>query len=205
MIISLRFMIKLLLIRHALTDTAGVIFSGRTPGVSLNDEGREQAAMLAERLVDLPLNAIYSSPLERALETAVPLTKIFDLSCIVAPDFIEIDFGKWTNLSIEDLRNDFEFRNFNTFRSSTRIPGGEMITEVQERVITGIQKLKVRHPGKTIAVISHADIIRTALAYYSGIHPDMMNRFEISPASVSIIELYDETARITLVNGTGIF
>jgi probable phosphoglycerate mutase len=198
-------MIKLLLIRHALTDSVGVRFSGRTPGVSLNDEGRKQAQMLAERLADLPVSAIYSSPLERAIETAVPLIKIFDLSCIVSPDFIEIDFGEWTNLTIDDVRNDFEFRNFNKFRSSTRIPGGELIAEVQARVVTGIQKLKERHPGKTVAVISHADIIRTALAYYAGIHPDMMNRIEISTASVSILELYDETARITRINDTGLF
>lgn len=198
-------MIKILLIRHALTDIAGVVLSGRTPGVSLNDEGRKQAQLLAGRLADIPLKAIYSSPLERAIETAVPLTKMFDLSCIVFPDFVEIDFGEWTNHSIDELREDFEFRNFNTFRSSTRIPGGELVTEVQTRVVSGIQKLKDRHHNQTVAVISHADVIRTTLAYYTGVHPDMMNRLVISPASVSILELYDETARITLLNYTGIF
>jgi probable phosphoglycerate mutase len=198
-------MVKILLIRHALTDTSGVLLSGRRPGISLNNEGRKQAQMLTERLAGISLKAIYSSPLERALETAVPLTKVLDLSCIVSPDFVEIDFGEWTNRSIDDLREDFEFKSFNTFRSSTRIPGGELSTEVQARVVSGIHKLNDRYPDQTVAVISHADVIRTALAYYAGVHPDMMNRFEISPASVSILELFDETARITLLNYTGFF
>ena len=75
--------------------------------------------------------------------------------------------------------------------------------EAQVRIITGLEKLRLLHPGKTVAVVSHGDLIKAAVAYYAGIHLDMFQRIEISPASVSVVEVYDETARILLVNDTG--
>jgi len=196
-------MTKFLLIRHAATDYAGKRLAGRMPGISLNYEGREQAQKLVERLTGAAISAIYSSPLARATETAAPLAEARHLSCNILDDFLEIDFGIWTNRTIQELENDSQFKLFNTFRSGTRIPGGETMAEVQLRIIAGIEKLNARHPGETIAIISHADVIRSAIAFYAGMHPDMLQRIEISPASVSIAEIYPDTARIVLMNDTG--
>lgn len=196
-------MTKFLLIRHALTDSVGKQLSGRTPGLFLNEEGKNQAVDLAARLKKYPIAAIYSSPLERAVETATPLAKSHNLSCIASDDFLEIDYGKWTNCTIEELKNDPQFQRFNTFRSCTRIPDGELMSEAQQRIVKGLEKLQKLYPDKTVAIISHADIIKAAVAYYAGIHLDMFHRIEISPASVSIVELYDDTARILLLNETG--
>ncbi|QNF31846.1 histidine phosphatase family protein [Adhaeribacter swui] len=196
-------MLNLLLIRHALTDSVGKRLSGRLPGVSLNNTGREQAQQLASRLANVPLAAIYSSPLERAVETAEPVANLHNLKTLISPDFLEIDFGDWTNATFEKLQGQTQFQHFNSFRSQTRIPGGEMMLEAQTRIIAGIEKLYHQHQQQTIAVVSHSDLIKAALAYYGGIHLDMFQRIEISPASVSVIQIFPETAKILVINDTG--
>lgn len=196
-------MTRFLLIRHATTDAVGKRLSGRMNGVHLNEAGKAQAQKLAEQVSGLDISAIYSSPLERAIETAKPLAKAFNLSVIANNDFLEIDFGEFTNSTFEGLELKPAFKLFNAFRSGTRIPGGEMMIEAQARITSGLQKIYVQHPNKTVAVVSHSDLIKSAIAYYTGIHLDMFQRIEISPASVSIVELYEETARITAVNFTG--
>ncbi|KAA9332800.1 histidine phosphatase family protein [Adhaeribacter soli] len=196
-------MTRFLLIRHATTDSVGKRLSGRKEGVHLNEAGLEQAQQLAQRLNHLPVSAIYSSPLERALETAEPVAQALNLQTCINRDFLEIDFGNWTNLTFEELQGQQEFQRFNAFRSCTRIPGGELMTEAQLRIVQGLEKLCRRHSGETLAVVSHADLIKSALAYYAGIHLDLFHRLEISPASVSVLEIYSDTARILLVNHTG--
>jgi len=195
-------MTKILLIRHATTDSVGKRLSGRTPGVHLNAEGQTQAQQLAQRLAGLPISAIYSSPLERAVQTAEPIAKLLHLPTIISEDFLEINFGNWTNSTFAELQNEPQFKLFNAFRSSTRIPGGELMLEGQVRIIAGLQKLCVQHPQELIAVVSHSDLIKAAVAYYAGIHLDMFQRLEISPASVSVIQIFAETAQILLVNHT---
>lgn len=200
--ISLWIMTKIILIRHALTDSVGNRLSGRTPGIHLNEEGKQQAARLAKLLREMRIDAIYSSPLDRAIETAEEVATSRDIEVILSEEFLEVDFGSWTNLTIGELKDDPRFRLFNTFRSGTRIPGGELMHEAQFRIVSGLEKICRRHNDQTVAVVSHADMIRSAIAWYAGIPVDLMNRIEISPASVSIIEVYDSAARIILLNGT---
>jgi len=196
-------MTKLLLIRHALTDSVGQRLSGRMPSVPLNAEGQAQAQKLAERLAPVPLAAIYSSPLERALQTAAPLAQRHQLEPIVSEDFLEIDFGHWTNRTFQGLAGEPEFQRFNSFRSHTRIPGGELMLEAQARTVAGLGRLCAQHPGATVAVVSHADLLKAAVAYYAGIPLDLFQRLEISPASVSGLEIFEETAQILFLNDTG--
>ncbi|WP_324673925.1 histidine phosphatase family protein [Hymenobacter sp. GOD-10R] len=196
-------MTRFLLIRHATTDAVGKRLSGRTPGVALNNEGQAQAQRLAQQLTSLPLDALYSSPLERAVQTAEPIAKAKGLETIICEAVLEMDFGQWTNRTFKELESDSQFQHFNTFRSNTRIPGGELMLEAQARMVRGLEKLGAQHPNQTVAVVSHADLIKAAVAYYAGIHLDMFQRLEISAASVSIVEVYEETARILLINHTG--
>ena len=196
-------MTRFLLIRHATNDTVGKRMAGRMVGVHLNESGKAQAQHLAQQLKGLAIDAIYSSPLERAQETAVPVAEALQLQVNTWADFLELDFGDWTNRLFEELRPDPQFKLFNTFRSNTRIPGGETMQEAQLRFIKGMEKLCQQHPQQTVAVVSHGDPIKAAVAYYGGIHLDFFHRLEISPASVSIVEVFDETARVLLVNHTG--
>jgi probable phosphomutase (TIGR03848 family) len=198
-------MTKFLLIRHATTDAVGKRLSGRMPGVHLNDTGKEEARQLAERLKGFPIVAIYSSPLERASETAAPLAEIINCACVVTHGFLEIDYGSWTNCSFEQLQNDPQFIRFNTFRSGTRIPGGETMQEAQGRIIAGIEKLSLKHNNELVAIVSHSDLIKSAIAYYAGISLDMIRRIEISPASVSMVNLFEDSVQIAFINNTGDF
>jgi broad specificity phosphatase PhoE len=169
----------------------------------LNEQGKLQVKELAERLRHLRINAVYCSPLERTIETAEPIAFELKLQPIISEEFLEIDFGQWTNCAYDDVKLQKDFQLFNAFRSSTRIPGGELMSEAQLRIVQGIEKLFSVHQDETIVIVSHADVIRAAVAYYAGIHLDLFQRLHISPVSVSIFELYQETARIVLLNHTG--
>jgi probable phosphoglycerate mutase len=197
------FMTKVLLVRHATTDSVGKRLSGRIAGVYLNEAGRKQADNLAEQLKGLLIAAVYSSSLERAVETADTIAKALDLKTVIKDDFLEINFGEWTNLTFQELDNNPQFKRFNSFRSFARILGGESMPEAQVRMIKGIEELCQVHPGESVVIVSHSDLIKATIAYYSGISLDMFQRIEISPASVSIVEIGEDYAAIKLVNYTG--
>ena len=184
-------MTTFLLIRHGLTDAVGKTITGRLPGVHLNDTGRNQAEKLPGRLAGWKIDAIGSSPLERALETADPLARRLRLKVSVFDALNEVDFGEWSGATIEQLNQLAEWRQYNTFRSSTRAPGGELATEVQTRMVSVLTGLARQHPEQTLAVISHADPIRLALVHFLGMPIDLMHRLEIRPASLSVVRLAD--------------
>ena len=196
-------MTKFLLIRHASNDAVGKRLVGRMTGVHLNVEGQAQAEALGERLKHINISAIYSSPLERAIETAAPLAKKLQQQVNIDEAFNEVNFGEWTNCTFEELSNNHQFHRFNNFRSCTRIPGGELMSEAQQRMITGIESLQHKHRNEIVAVVSHADPIKSVIAHYAGIHLDMFLRLEISPASVSIIRLSEDAVSIVQLNNTG--
>jgi probable phosphoglycerate mutase len=196
-------MIKILLIRHALTDSIGKRISGRTPGISLNDEGRKQVVQLVESLTRLHIDILFSSPLERAIETASPIGESHGLEYIVSDELTEIDYGIWTNLTIEEIKKAPTFRLYNSFRSITQIPGGESPLDAQNRMLSAIGKLRHQYPSKTVAIVTHADLIKSAIAFYLGMPLDMMHRIEISPASVSVIRIDDEYIQVMHLNHAG--
>lgn len=196
-------MTRFLLIRHGMTDLVDKAVSGWTPGVHLNDEGRAQAAKLAERLAGAEVKAIYSSPLERARETAEPISRRFGLEVQIVEEVGEIVLGEWTGRELSDLNNEPLWRRFNSLRSLTRAPGGETQLETQARMIAALERLRERHPSQTVAVVSHGDPIKSAIAYYAGIALDLFHRIEISVASVSVVAVGDYGPRIVCVNNTG--
>ena len=183
------------LIRHALNPAVGKLLPGRMPGVHLNEEGKAQAEDLAERLGRIPLDAIYCSPLERTYETALPLAGRLGLDINTSENLSEVDIGDWTGLEFRQLADDPLWRLYNSFRTGTRPPNGELIIEVQQRMVTEIEKLREKYPQGALAVISHADPIKTAMAHYAGIPLDFLLRLEISPASVSVLAIGDFGAK----------
>jgi probable phosphoglycerate mutase len=192
-----------LLVRHASHALLRRTLVGRTPGVPLDAEGRAQAARLAERLSALKPLALYSSPVQRALETAAPLSERWGLPVQMCKEFIEIDFGEWAGRDFTDLHAVKQWEYFNSYRSGTRPSGGELMLEVQARAVAGLQRLHAGHPNSLIVIVSHGDVIRAALNYYLGAPLDLFRRLEISPASVSLLELQDWGPRVLLVNHLG--
>jgi len=196
-------MTTVLLVRHATCDPVGKSIAGRAEGVHLNAEGEQQARRVAARLREVPVAAIYSSPLERARETAEHIARGRDLRVESFDAVAEIDFGEWTGCALGALAALPAWRRFNSFRSGTRIPGGELIAEVQARTVAGLASLRDRHPDATVAVVSHADVIKAALAYYLGTPLDLMQRLEVAPASISAVALDAEGVRILALNDRG--
>jgi broad specificity phosphatase PhoE len=198
-------MTAFLLIRHALCDPIGNAIAGRASGVHLNPAGQDQADKLAVRLEKLPIRAVYSSPLERALETAGPFARRKGLSVQVAPGLNEIDFGDWTGRTLAELDQLPGWRAFNTFRSGTRIPGGETVTEVLTRAMREIERLRFAHPSPTdiVALVSHGDVLRGVISHALGSPPDLFQRIEVSAASVSVLLVDTYGSRVLLLNSTG--
>jgi probable phosphomutase (TIGR03848 family) len=190
-----------LLIRHGSTALVGHTLAGRLPGVHLDAAGRKQAQELALRLENRAIAAVYSSPLERARETAEPLAGRLGQQVRVVEAFNEIDFGSWQGKHIADLEGDAHWSRFNTLRGVTHAPEGELMLEVQSRVAHALEDLRQKHREETVAVVSHADVIKAALLLYMGAPLDSHLRLEISPASVSVLELAEWGPRITAVNG----
>lgn len=195
-------MTTFLLIRHAATDWIGRGLAGRLPGVHLSGDGGRQAAELAAWLEHTHIHAIYASPLERTQETAAALAQSRGLEVQADPAFLEIDFGGWTGSSFANLEHEAGWRDFNQFRSTVSAPEGENATDVQARVVRGLEKLRARHQDQTVAIVSHGDVIKAAIMHYLAIPLDFLLRFEISPASVSIVQVHNTGPHVVAVNRT---
>jgi probable phosphomutase (TIGR03848 family) len=193
----------LLLIRHALTDATGRSLTGWTPGVHLSEQGRGQARALAERLTPVPITAMYSSPLERCLETAEPVAAQKRLSVTPADDLGEVRYGDWTGRTLAQLSRTRLWKVVQSSPSNARFPNGESLLEVQERAAREILRIAAMHPRGVVAAFSHADVIRLLLAHFSGMHVDLFQRLVISPASVTALALGDGIPRVLRVNDTG--
>lgn len=194
-----------LLIRHGMNDLVGRALAGRMPDVHLNEEGRAQARSVADRLAGLPIAAIASSPLDRTRETAEPLAERLGLAIDFRPGLTEVDPGPWAGRAFTDLRGDPAWRAFNAFRGARRIPGGERLISVQERMVAEIDLLSELHPGQLVAVVSHADPIKSLFGHFLGMPVEFWSRLEISPASVSVLALEDWgpiVLGVNQVNGT---
>ena len=189
------------LIRHGLTGAVGRHLVSRTPGIHLTHEGRAQAERVRDRLASRRLDAIYSSPVERAFETAEPLAASRRLPIVVLDGLIEVDFGEWTGMSFDDLSARSDWQQFNDARSTAIVPGGERASDVQSRVLATLDDLRRRHRGAAVAAVSHADVIRSAVLHIAGASLDGWYRFEISPGSITTVT-YERngTARLLGVN-----
>jgi len=188
------------LIRHGSTDAAGHILTGRTAGVHLNEQGRKQIRELPERFKNVPLKAIYATPLERTQETAEPLAHAFGLTVQIAREMTEVDYGEWTGRRTDELRDDPLWRRYLSFRSSVTIPGGESMLQIQERVVGFMGALHRAQPEAHIALVSHGDPIKTAVCYYMGVPLDLFFRFVITPSSVTVVRVADDEACVVTLN-----
>lgn len=191
------------LIRHALCDPVGKQILGRLPGIPLNTVGRAQAAGLGERLAAVRFDAIVSSPLDRARETAGAIALRQSVAVATDDGVIEFDFGDWTGAEIAALADDERWQRFNRFRSGTRAPDGESMADVQHRAVRLLERLAYTGPTARIAVVSHLDVLRAALCHYLGMPLDHYDRLDLAPASVTVLELAEWGARLLRLGDTG--
>ncbi|NOZ73180.1 MAG: MSMEG_4193 family putative phosphomutase [Chloroflexi bacterium] len=196
----------LLLVRHGENDWVKENkLAGRLPGIHLNDTGRMQARRLAARLADWPLTSIYSSPLERCLETATIIARPHHLPIQTHTGILETDYGEWQGQPYETLMKRSLWPIIVNTPSQVVFPGGEGFLTMQYRVVSTLQEIARAHEEELVLVCTHADPIKAALAYYAGVHLDHFQRFVIEPASLSLVQLSQSGPLIVSVNDTGTF
>ncbi len=197
-------MTTVLLIRHAVNEWVKTgKLAGWTPGVHLNEEGQAQAAALGERLAAFPLKAIYSSPLERTMETAEAIAAHHpDLALQQLEGIGEMRLGAWQGEKIATLAKRKMWHMVQFTPTRAHFPEGETMRGVQARAVDAVEALVKRHPHEMIAIVSHADVIKMILAHYLGLHLDLFQRISISPASLSVLELGFGRPVVVQINDT---
>jgi probable phosphomutase (TIGR03848 family) len=190
-----------LLVRHGLTPTTGVKLPGRARGLHLSDEGRRQAGEAAARIAKISkIVAVYSSPLERARETAGIIAKARNMAVRIERGLLEIDIGKWTGLALKDAAARPEWKAIQQHPSGFRFEGGESFTEMQARVTSAILRIVARHTGRIIVAVSHADPIKAAVAHAIGTPLDLFQRIMIGTASISALAYSPSSSAALTVN-----
>jgi probable phosphomutase (TIGR03848 family) len=193
-----------LLVRHGRTATTGRVLPGRAPGLHLSDTGRRQAERAAERIAALERRpvAVYSSPLERAVETATPIASALGLRVRTDKGLNECDFGDWTGARLAILRRRRQWRTVQLQPSTFRFPGGESFAEMQTRMTAALDRLAERHQGERFVAVSHADPIKAVVAATAGIPLDLFQRLVVSPCSVSALVRGEGSLHVLCVNAT---
>lgn len=193
-----------LLVRHGQTSTTGKVLPGRARGLHLSETGRAEAEKVALRLSELKkVAAVYSSPLERARETAAPIAAALNTRVQIHKGLLECDFGDWTGAQLSALMKKPEWETVQRAPSSFRFPNGESFTEMQTRFVTTIDDIRSQHRGKVVVCVSHADPIKSAVAHAIGTHLDLFQRIVISTCSVSAIAFTDSGPVVLTVNSIG--
>ena len=196
-------MATLLLIRHGDNDFVRKNkLPGQQAGIHLNERGRKQAEALAGSLKDLPIQAVYSSSLERAIETAEPLAQSLHLEIQVRPTLMDLDVGAWTSRSLKVLNRMKAWMAVQRAPSLFHFPKGESFLQAQERIVTELDAIAKAHPKGLAAVVFHSDPIKLAIAHYLGLPFDHFQRLAIGTGSVSILGVHELGAILMALNLT---
>jgi probable phosphoglycerate mutase len=193
-------MTTIFLVRHGITDWTGKRIIGNLPGVHLNEIGRAQAQKAGAFLQRYPIQAVFSSPMERAMETAEPLATALGLPVTAQESLREINFGELQGCG-EELNESPLWHKFQTHPTDVTFSGGESVRTAQERVVTGLNEIAGRFgTGHQVACFCHCEILRLAVAYALRMPLEHFMRLTVKPASISCLEWEKDTQRLTLLN-----
>jgi probable phosphoglycerate mutase len=192
----------LLLIRHGENDYVKTgRMAGRIPGVHLNDKGQKQAQALGEALHDVPIKAIYSSPLERAMETAKPIAESHKLPIIREPDLMDTDIGRWQGKSLAVLRLTKAWKIVQNAPSRFRFPEGESFIDAQTRYVDTLERIIKNHkPKDIVAVVFHADPIKLSVAHFLGMPLDHFQRLGCDTGSMTALYVNESSSNLIKLN-----
>ena len=197
---------RIILIRHGSTEWnegEGERFRGRAE-IELNEFGLRQAEATAVRLSRYRLDAIYSSPLKRALATAEIIASPFELKIIPLLDLIDIDYGSWQGLSLREAQAQ-DSQLYHLWQQSPHLvafPNGESLTTVRMRASAAVDSLLARHAGETIVLLSHKVVCKVLLCYFLSLDNSHFWQIEQDTAAISIVEARDGIFILKLLNDT---
>ncbi|MFJ2620625.1 histidine phosphatase family protein [Glutamicibacter sp. NPDC087344] len=201
-------MATVILVRHgrSTANTSGLL-AGRGEGITLDATGREQAALTGQRLASVPLVAVVSSPLERCVQTS---QFIIDRQSgtpdtVLDRELLECDYGLWQGRTLAELAKEELWKIVQAQPSAATFPGGESLAAMQARSVAAIRRhdaaIESEHgPGAVWVAVSHGDIIKSVLADALGMHLDMFQRLNVSPASVSIVRYAVNRPSVVSIN-----
>lgn len=192
----------LLLIRHGENDfTKKHKLAGYTPDVHLNERGQSQARALADALKEVPIKAIYSSPLERAVETATPIAAEHRLEVQIEPGLLETNVGKWQGRSLASLRLQKAWKVVQGAPSRAQFPDGETFYECQTRIVAALDSISRKYrPQDIVACVFHADPIKLAIAHYIGLPLDHFQRLSCDTGSLTALYVSEAGANLVKLN-----
>lgn len=192
----------LLLIRHGENDyTKKHKLAGYTPDIHLNERGQSQAQALAEALKAAPIKAIYSSPLERAMETAAPIAAVRKLEVQAEAGLLETNVGKWQGRSLAALRLQKHWKVVQSAPSRAQFPEGETFYECQARIVTALDSISKKYKTQDIvACVFHADPIKLAVAHYIGLPLDHFQRLSCDTGSLTALYVGEAGANLIKFN-----
>ena len=188
------------MVRHGVTSHTGHRLSGRLDGIHLSEQGIAEAEAAAEMLAHVKFRAVYSSPIDRTLETARIIAARQGLEVEVRDGLSEVDYGTWTNRSFKAVARTKLWSQVQRWPSGARFPSGESLREVQQRSLDELDRIRSDHRRATVCCVTHADVIRLVLADYLGIHLDLFQRIIVGPASTTVVSVGDDGPRIVAVN-----
>ena len=198
-----------ILLRHgrSTSNTAGTL-AGRSPGVDLDERGREQVALVTERLGALPIEEIVRSPLQRCEQTVRPLSERRGLAPVVDDRLAEVDYGSWTGRTIKELLSEPLWKVVQQHPSAAVFPGGEALAHMQVRAVTAVREHDARlaeEYGRDVLWVacSHGDVIKSIVADAVGRHLDAFQRIVADPASISVIRYTATRSFVLRTNDTG--
>ncbi|MDO8528037.1 MAG: histidine phosphatase family protein [Deltaproteobacteria bacterium] len=181
--------LDLLLVRHGQTDWNVIRrVMGHNP-IALNDVGKKQAGDLKNWLCKMEIDAVYSSPMLRAKETAqILVADRKGLSVIEEPGVAEVHYGDWVGLTFEEVRKQHGkiFSDYHSNASGVQIPGGESVKTAQKRAVDAVERMRATHKGQRVVVVSHADVIKMILLHYLDMPLDHLQALGCDNGSLSI-------------------
>jgi probable phosphomutase (TIGR03848 family) len=201
--------VTVILLRHGHSTSNGAhTLAGRSPGIDLDDTGREQATALVERVGSLPIKALVRSPLLRCERTLEPLAAALGLEPVVDQRLTEVDYGAWTGRKIGDLVKEPLWAVVQAQPSAAVFPDGEGLADVQARAVAAVRehdrRLHDEHGADVLwLACAHGDVIKSVLADALGIHLDGFQRIMVDPASMSVIRYTPLRPFVVHVNHTG--
>jgi len=195
---------RLYLVRHGATPlTTEDKFSG-AENVFLSDEGRMQAERLAQRLADDDIHAVYTSPLDRTMETAAIIAKPHKLTPIPKVGLREISHGHWEGLSRKEVEKRYpdEYIAWESDPFTFAPKDGESGIRVLARALPVIREIVVRHGDDNVLVVSHKATIRLIISSLLGFDArGYRDRLDQAPACLNILDFKDAVrARLMLFN-----
>jgi broad specificity phosphatase PhoE len=191
---------EFLLVRHATCEHMDEMLLGRTVDSPLDAQGMQQAAAMARALGAHRQLLIVASPRRRAQQTAAAIAAVADAEMVTSHEIDEVDFGEWSGRTFVQLADDPQWRRWNEQRSLARTPAGESIADIQMRVLRQLRELQDEYPGRFIAIVTHAEVIRAVVLHWLEASVDGYYRLVISPASWTRVSIGDWGVRIDGIN-----